>query len=112
MLRAPNHLSPHLCPVNALVQLLVHQPADDDIVSSHQVEPVRLLGGRLVVAGLADDALDRVREHEVRHLVAGDERAGQRAAVDGEDENFFWEEALAGVRVGGEGGEAYCLRMR
>jgi hypothetical protein len=61
MFRAPNHIPPHLTPINTRIQLLVHQPAHHHIVSPHQVQAVRLLGRGLVVALLADDALDCVR---------------------------------------------------
>ena len=60
MLRAPDHISPYFAPINARVQLFVHQPTNHDIVSPHQVQAVRLLCGRLVVALFADDALDGV----------------------------------------------------
>lgn len=51
---------------------------------------MRLLGCGLFVAVLADHALDGVGEHEVGHLVAGHEGAGEGAAVDGYEEDFFW----------------------
>lgn len=71
MFRTPNHIPPDLTPINARVQLLVHQSADNHIVAAHQVQAVGLLARGLVVALLADDALDRVRQHQVRYLVAG-----------------------------------------
>lgn len=60
MFRTPNHIPPNLTPINARVQLLVHQPAHHHIVAPHQVQAVRLLARGLVVALLADNALDRV----------------------------------------------------
>lgn len=89
MLRAPNHLAADFRPVDARVQLLVHQPAHHHIVASHQVQAVRLLGRGLVVALLADDPLHCVLQHQVGHLIAGDEGAGQGAPVDGYDEDFL-----------------------
>jgi hypothetical protein len=58
--RTSNHISPDLTPINTRIQLLIHQPANHHIVASHQVQSVRLLGRRLVVALLANDAFDRV----------------------------------------------------
>ena len=43
MLRASNRLSLDFRPVDALVKLLVHQPTHHHIVSTHQVQAVRLL---------------------------------------------------------------------
>jgi hypothetical protein len=60
MLRASDHISSDLAPINTRVQLLIHQPADHHVVSPHQVQAMRLFGRRLVVALLADDAFDRV----------------------------------------------------
>lgn len=94
MLRTPNNLAPNLRPINTLVQLLIHQPTDNNIIAPHQVQAMRLLGGRLVVALLADDTLDGVGEDEVGDLVARHEGAGEGAAVDGEDEDFFCVEVL------------------
>lgn len=47
-----------------------------------------LRAGFLVVGG-PDDALDGLREDQVGELVAGEEEAGEGAAVGGEDEDFF-----------------------
>ena len=89
MLHPPNDAAPHLRPVNTRVQLLVEQPADRDILPADQVQAVLDFRARLRVVGGADDALDRVLEDEVGELVAGEEGAGQGAAVGGEDEDFF-----------------------
>ena len=35
MFRTSNHISPHLTPINTRIQLLIHQPANHHIVSSH-----------------------------------------------------------------------------
>ena len=37
MFRTSNHISPHLTPINTRIQLLIHQPANHHIVSSHQI---------------------------------------------------------------------------
>lgn len=89
MLRTPNHLPPHLRPINTRIQLLIHQPTNHHIIPPHQIQAMRLLSRRLLVLLRSNDALDGVFEHEVRHLVAADERAGEGAAVDGYDEDFF-----------------------
>jgi len=60
MLRTSDHISSDLTPINTRIQLLIHQPANHHIVSSDQIQSVRLLGRRLVVALLADDAFDCV----------------------------------------------------
>lgn len=89
MLRAPDRLSFHLGPVYALVQLLIHEPAHHHIVSSHQIQAMRLLARGLLIVWLAYDALDCVGEYQVRDLIAGYEGAGEGPAVDCDDEDFF-----------------------
>lgn len=60
---------------------------------------MRLLSRRLLVLLWPDDALDGVFEHEVGDLVAADERAGEGAAVDGYDEDFFCGGGRGGVSL-------------
>lgn len=70
MLRCANDLSPHLTPIDARVQLLVHESAHRDIVTADEVEAVLHLARRLRIVGRSDDALPGLREDEVGHLVA------------------------------------------
>lgn len=91
MLRAPNHLAPHLRPINTVIQLLVHQPADNHIVPSDHVQAMCLLDRSLLVVLRPDNPLDRVLQHEIRDLIAGDQGAGEGASVDGQDDDFFCE---------------------
>lgn len=53
----------HFCPVDAVVELLVHQADGAHAITAHQVQPQGHLDGRLRVVGLADDSLDGVVEH-------------------------------------------------
>lgn len=112
MLRTANDLAPNLRPINTLVQLLIHQPTDNNIIAPHQVQAMRLLGGRLVVALLADDTLDGVGEDEVGDLVARHEGAGEGAAVDGEDEDPFWAEVLDWLSCRALGGTGLTVEVR
>lgn len=99
MFRAPNGLSSDLCPIDAAVKLLVHQPANHNIVSSHEVQPMRLFYARFFIPLLSNDTLHCVLEYEVGDLVTGYERAGKRSAVACYDEDFLygWAKALAMV---------------
>lgn len=76
MFRTPNHLPPHLRPINTRIQLLIHQPTNHHIIPSHQIQPMRLLRRRLIIILGPDYALEGVFEHEIGDLVAGDEGAG------------------------------------
>lgn len=67
----PYNVAPHLRPVNARVQLLLHQSHQHNVVSANEVKPVAGLGAGLWVVGRANDALDGVAEDEVGDLVAG-----------------------------------------
>lgn len=89
MLRPPHQRPPHLHPIDTRIQLLIHQPTHRHVLPSYQVQPVFDLRAGFLVVGGPDDALDGVREDEVGELVAGEEEAGEGAAVGGEDEDFF-----------------------
>ena len=76
MLNPPNNIPPDLCPVNLLIQLLVHEPAHHDILSPYQVHPMLDLGAWLFIVCRSDDALDGLGEDDVGQLIAGEEIAG------------------------------------
>lgn len=89
MLRASNDLAAHLVPVDALIQLLVDQATQRDVVAADQVQAVLNLLAGFRVVGRADDALPSVLKNQVGHLVAGEERANERARVRCNDEDFL-----------------------
>lgn len=85
MFRAAHNLAPNLSPINTRIHILIHQPANHHVVTPDHVQPMRRLCARLRVIHRTYDALHRLLQHQVRHLVAGDERPDQGAAVDCED---------------------------
>ena len=76
MLDPTNNIPPNLRPIDLLIQLLVHKPADDDILSPYQVHPMLDFGAWLFIVYRSDDALDGLGEDDVGQLVAGEEIAG------------------------------------
>lgn len=99
VLRTADDVSPNFGPVDALVELLVDQAADDDIVAADEVEAMLDFGAGLRVITRADDALDSRGQDEVGRLVGGEERARQCAPVGGDDADL-----LCARRVSVEGG--------
>lgn len=85
MLHPSHHRAPHERPVDLGIQLLVHQAAHRHVLAADQVQAVADLGAGLVVVVRPDDALDRLTQHQVRGLVAREQRAEQGAPVGGED---------------------------
>jgi hypothetical protein len=53
----PNHSSPHLIPIYAFIQLLVHQPNHRHVISSHNVESMLDFARWFFVVRRAYDAL-------------------------------------------------------
>lgn len=89
MLRAPDHIASYLSPINAAIDLLVHQSANNYVVSAHQIQAVWLLHRRLLVILWSDDALHSVLQHNIGDLVATYQCARERSAVDGDNQNFL-----------------------
>jgi hypothetical protein len=82
VLRPADGVAVHLGPVNRPVELLVDEPAHDHVVAPHEVQPVLDATARLVAGG-ADYALDRGRQHQVCVVVEGFEAADESPAVGG-----------------------------
>jgi len=87
MFRRANDIPPNFGPVDARVQLLVHQPHEHNVVASDQIQPMARLGAWFRVVRRPDDALDGVAQDQVGDLVAGEEVAGEGSAVDGDYKN-------------------------
>ena len=81
----PHHSTPNLLPINTCIQLLFHKSTNRHIIPPYQIKPVADLLARLWVVGRPYHSLDRLREDEVRRLVAREERAEEGTAVGGED---------------------------
>lgn len=62
VLDASDDRASDLCPVDAFVELLVHQTDGADVVSAHEVESDGGFGRGLVVFGRSDDSFDGVVE--------------------------------------------------
>ena len=56
-------------PVDAVLGLLIHEPAHGHVVAADQVQAVLHLLAGLVAVGRRKDALDRGRQYQVRRLV-------------------------------------------
>lgn len=76
MLSTPNNLPSNLRPINAPIQLFIHQSTDHNVVPSHQIQAMWLLHRRLFIILRPDDSLDSIFEHQIRDLIAADESAG------------------------------------
>lgn len=75
MLHAPNHIAPHLRPINTRIQLLIHQPTNSNILPSYKIKPVANLGARFRIIMRPYYALDCLAQDKVRQLIAGKESA-------------------------------------
>ena len=89
MSHTPNDTPPHLLPINARIQLFVHQPTYSHVLPSYDIKPVAHLRTGLVVVRRPDHAFDGRSEDKIRKLVAGEEQADEGAAVCGKDKDFF-----------------------
>ena len=74
MFYAGHDTPPHLLPINARIELLIHQPTYSHVLASNQIKSVTDFGARFFVFGGPDHALNRMAENEIRKLVAGNER--------------------------------------
>jgi hypothetical protein len=54
------------CPVDAFVELFVHEADGADVVSSNEVQTQRDLGRWFMVVGGSDDALDCAAENLIK----------------------------------------------
>ncbi|KAG9768458.1 hypothetical protein KCU88_g7187, partial [Aureobasidium melanogenum] len=91
MLRRSNDLSSDFFPIDAVVQLFIHQSHNSDIVTSYKVQAMADLRAGFWVIGGTDDALDGVVQDDVGDLVAGEEGADECATVNCDDEHLFCE---------------------
>lgn len=89
MFRRPDNIASDLCPVDRGVHLLIHQSANNHVVASDHVQSMAGFRRGFVIICGPDDALHRLLEHEVGHLVAGYQRAGQGSPVYCQDEDFL-----------------------
>lgn len=103
MFSAPNDLPAHLRPIDTSIQLLIHQPTNYHIVTPDHIHAMRLLDRRLLVVLWSDHTLDCIFKHKVGDLIAAEESAGKRAAVDCEDQDFFCAREQGLLAVAGEG---------
>jgi hypothetical protein len=89
VLRALDDLSLDLAPVNIGINGLVDLPTDHHIVAPNQVQTMLNLRARFGIVRGPDDALDCLREDEVRELVGREKPAQERTAVNRNDEDFL-----------------------
>lgn len=70
MFRCPDDFSPDFVPVDAAVQLFVHQADNCDVVASYKIQPMADLRARLRVVSRSNDPLHGVVEDDVGDLIA------------------------------------------
>ncbi len=70
MLHSSNNIASYLRPIDARVQLLVHEPTNSDILSSYKVKSVRNFGARLWIFVRPYDALHCLAQDDIRQLIA------------------------------------------
>ena len=80
----------HLCPINALIQLLIQPSHHRHGVPSYYIQAQRHFFARHVVFSRPDDALDCVLENEIHAAVAGEEDPDHGAAVERKDRHAFF----------------------
>lgn len=96
MLCTADDLTSYLCPINTAIKLLIYQTANNHIIASHQIQAgMWLLCRRLFIIWWPNDAFNRVFQHKIRDLIAANERAGECAAVNGNDENFLCQDTAS-----------------
>lgn len=84
ILRRLNDLPADLGPIDCLVHDIVDLAADDDVVAAHEIHAVLDNHAVLLAVRRLDDALKRLRQHQVRQVVGREQRPDQNAPVNGE----------------------------
>ena len=89
VLRAPNHLSTHLSPVDTVVEIFINEPAYRDVVASDDIETVGDFGAWLWVVLRSDDSFNCFIQNNVGELITRKQGADQGAAISSDDEDFL-----------------------
>ena len=73
MFGTPNYLTSNFIPIYAAIELLSNEPTYCDVVSSHQIKSMADLRAWFGIVSRANNSFDRLAEHNVRDLVAGEQ---------------------------------------
>lgn len=86
-------------PINALVQLFVYQSTHCDVIAAQDEKPMFEFRAPFRVVGWSNDSFDRIGEYHVGHLVARDQLADKRAAINGYDKDLLCAQVSIGLPV-------------
>lgn len=85
-----------LGPIDAFVQLFIYQSAHRDVITAQDEEAMFEFRAPFRVIGWSNDSFDRIGKDDIGHLVARDQFADKRAAINSYDKDLLY----AQVRIG------------